>query len=661
MTQEEQYRQQLQPYFQGKDSVILDKLLEHAAYLYSGLYRYSGESYFLRCLRLTTEKILKLEPDRATIMATVLISACYSSRCDLGVIEDLFGLEVRKLVECLGKINAIKSRYSSSDTKVISDMFLTLADDIRVVIIRLADRIENLETLQFKSVDKQKANAREILDVYVPICSKLGLYEYKLVLEDLAFRYVFPQEYEQLKSDLAEYMSESQKNIEDIKHELESLMFRNGFLVSVSGRVKNLFSIYKKLKKKTATLFDIYDIYAMRIVLKTDENSEDSQEDIERLYKMLSLLHSKYNYLPDRFKDYVMHPKRNGYKSLHTALLGLNFKDGKKPTEVQIRTAAMHKFAENGVAAHWLYKESHHMKHDENLMKALSDLRKNLDNIDSSTAVLKMNLYQDRIFVMTPDNLVKELPVESTPIDFAFSVHSDVGHYCQLARVNGSVVPLDYKLKNGDIVEIVTGSKLNTKLSWLEFAKSKFARNRIKNYFRSLDKDSLLDQGKEELNLLLEKLKMDKLDEDLLFLKTYKGKAIAQKERQEILESIGAGVVSPSLVFRNATGKSPENLMSIERGKAAIRKPIGAARSDLSLIGLRVGGRLIIGGEKHMPYRLSSCCKPKLVDDVIAYVTKVKGISIHKTSCKFVMKAAKDRLLDVQLEVPAEPAKTPGN
>jgi len=649
MTQEEIYRQQLEPYFPGKDRQILDKLLEHAAYLYKSLYRYSGESYFLRALRLTTEKILKLGPDQATIIATVLISACYSPRSDLNKIEKLFGAEVRGLVESLGKINSIKSRYSSSDTKIISKMFLTLADDIRVVIIRLADRIENMETLQFKSKEKQKANAREILDVYVPICSRLGLYEYKLILEDLAFRYVFPQEYDQLKMEMEEYISESQKNIEEIKHELESLMFRNGFEVTVSGRIKNLFSIYKKLKKKTATLWEIYDIYAMRIVLKTDENKEDIQDDIEKLYKMLSVLNSKYDSLPDRFKDYVMNPKPNGYKSLHTALIGLNFKDKKKPTEVQIRTAAMHKFAENGFAAHWLYKESRHLPHDENLMKALSDLRKNVGNIDSSTAVLKMNLYKDRIFVLTPENLVKELPVEATPVDFAFAIHSDIGNHCQLARVNGNAVALDYQLKNGDIVEITTGPKVNTKLSWLEFAKSKLARNRIKNYFRTLDKDSLLDQGRDELNLLLEKLKMEKLDEHLLLLKTYKGKNISLKVRQEILEEIGAGTVSPSLVFRNATGKSPESLIFPERAKSSLKKSLVLPKRDMQRTVRQGGAFLVIGGERDMPYRISSCCKPKLTDNIVAYVTRMKGVSIHKMSCSFVVNAAPDRLLEAKL------------
>ncbi len=652
---EQQYIDQLAPYFPGKDREILDKALEHAGYLYKSLYRYSGESYYQRALRLTCEKILRLNPDRATIIASILISACYSPRCDLKKIEELFGAEVCRLVSALGKINSIKSRYSSSDTKVISNMFLTLAEDIRVILIRLADRIENLETLQFKTQEKQKANAREILDVYVPIASKLGLYEFKLQLEDMAFKYVFPEEYEALKKEMEEYLGQTRKTIEETKNELESLMLKNGFEVQVSGRLKNLFSIYKKLKKKTRTLNEIYDVYALRVVLKSDEDvEEDSQEDIEKLYKMLSVLHSEYEHLPDRFKDYVSNAKSNGYQSLHTALVGLNSADPKKPTELQIRTSAMHKFAEHGYAAHWLYKERNKLPQDERLMNALNDLRTSLKTIDISTAELKMNLYNDRVFVLTPDNLVKELPLGSTPLDFAFAVHSEVGHHYYMAKVNGNAVALDYEMKNGDVVEVVTTPKVNTKLSWMEFVKTKQARNRIKNYFRSVDKDSLLEQGREELNALLERLKMAQLDENMIFLKSYKGKNLSVKEREELLEEIGAGVISPSQVFRNVMGKSAESLLNPQRAG----KPQSARVKIVPKLAAKASGgtlKLLIGGEKNMPYRMSNCCKPRLSDRIVGYITKTKGVSIHRVNCNFVSNAPSERLLEARLEV-EEPA-----
>lgn len=655
MSEITKYRELLNPYFQGDDQVILDNLLKYADNLYDSLYRYSGESYFDRALRLTCDKILKLNPDQATIIASVLINATYSPKCDLNEIQKLFGDEVKYLVESLDKIDSIKSRYSESDTKVIGNMFLTLAEDLRVIIIRLADRIENMETLEFKSVEKQKANAREILDVYVPIASRLGLYEFKLILQDLAFKYVYPEDYKNLKNEMDEYLSHTQKTIDDMKHELENLMFRSGFDVKVSGRVKNLFSIFNKLKKKTATLDDLYDVFALRIVLNTDENiEEDKAESIEALYKILSLLNARYTNLPDRFKDYIANPKPNGYRSLHIAVIGLNSKNSQKPTEIQIRTASMHKFAEQGFAAHWLYKENKSAENNENLMKVLNDLRENLSSIDHSVSELKMNLYPNKVFVLTPNNLVKELPIKSTPVDFAFAVHSDIGMHCQLAKVNGHVVPLDYQLKNGDIVEVLTSNNVTVKLNWLETVKTKLAKSKIKNYFKTLDSDVLLQKGRDELNLLLSKLQMPKLDDNLSFLKTYKGKSMGLKDREAVLEELGGGTISVNTVFKNAYGISIDSLMKKEKNAKHISfKKVLIPKTDLDKPVNLNNSRLIIGGELNMPYRLSNCCKPKLSDNIVGYITKVKGVSIHKINCVFVRTANKNRLLEARLEYKA--------
>jgi guanosine-3',5'-bis(diphosphate) 3'-pyrophosphohydrolase len=646
MKLEELYKKKLQPYFPAEHGQVLDKVLEHAHFLYDSLYRYSGESYYLRALRLTTEKILKLNPDQATIIASILISACYSPRCDLDKIEKLFGEEVRGLVESLGKINSIKSRYSASDTKVISKMFMTLAYDFRVILIRLADRIENMETLEFKSIEKQKANAREILDVYVPIASRLGLYDMCLTLEDLAFKYVYPQEYQDLKHDLDEYMSKSERSMERIQKEIEILLKQNGFKARVSCRIKNIYSIYKKLKRKTATLSDVYDIYAMRIILPSRGEEIDNSEDIEKLYAVLSLLNAKYQTLNDRFKDYVSHPKKNGYQSLHTAVIGLDAVDAEKPTEIQIRTELMHRFAENGFAAHWAYKESSEMQNEEKLLRALEDLRNNLVGSDIRTIPLKMNLYEDKVFALTPDNLVVDLPVGATPVDFAYAIHTEVGHACYLAKVNGAVVPLDYNLKSGDIVEIVRSPKPVPKLSWLGFVKTKLARNRIKNYFRSLNHQTLLDQGRMALDEVLERAKLEPLDDQYSFLKNYKGRNTTFKDREVILESIGAGRFTAMTAFRNAYGKSLELVL------AGTRLP--RQRSALPIRNVKklsaVSAKLVIGGEKNMPYRLSSCCKPKLTEQLVAYITKAKGVSVHKVGCRFLRNADASRLLEARLE-----------
>ena len=546
MIKAQKYRDQLEQYFASEeDQKLLNELLAHAAYLYESLYRYSGESYFLRCLRFTVDKILPLHPDKTMIMASILISACYSSRCDLDKIEKLFGKEVCDLVTSLGKINGIKSRYSFSDTRIISKMFLTLAKDFRVILIRLAERIENAETLQYKGVEKQKANAREILDVYVPIASRLGLYKYRLILEDLAFKYVYPQEYDVVKKDVDDYLVKSLQNIEVIKKELKRFLKENGIEVEVSGRLKNLYSLYKKLKRKTSTLDELYDVFAYRIILPTNKNLEtDSKEDLEKLYAILSLLHKKYKYLPDRFKDYIMNPKKTGYQSLHTVVVGLDLGDPKKPVEIQIRTDKMHHYSESGKASHWLYKESQHQPMDEELMKALKELKANKFS-DDRTAALKMDLFPDRIFVLTPDNLVKELPIDATPVDFAYSIHSDIGHGCYLAKVNGQVVSLDHALKSGDIVEIVANKKMDPKLSWLSFVKTHNAKNRIRNYFRGMDDGDLIVLGKNRINELLDKSGLAQLDENL-------------KQAQQIINTLDCLGVEPQVSLEHLKQQSSQ-------------------------------------------------------------------------------------------------------
>ncbi|MBD3270804.1 HD domain-containing protein, partial [Candidatus Peregrinibacteria bacterium] len=559
LAEERKYFERLKPFFEGNEK-LFTSLKDHAAYLYEQLYRYSGESYLKRSLRITVDKILPLNPDLDMLVTSVLISACYSPRCDLKQIKKLFGKNVMEMVESLGKINSIKARYSNTDTNVIKKLFLALAVDLRVILIRLIDRIDNLETLEFKSEEKQKANAKEILDVYVPIASQLGLYEITLKLEDLAFKYVHPNEYHQLKKDINDYLSRSKASMEEVRKELESTLLNAGFNVEVKGRIKSVFSIYKKLKKKTRTLDKIYDIYAMRVILQTSSLDYDTRDDIEKIYAILSFLHSKYESLTDRFKDYVANPKKNGYQSLHTALLGLNSRDLSKPTEIQIRTDRMHNFAELGMAAHWLYKDAKGGKEnlDKTFFELLNSLRQHLDVDHSRSASLKMDLYPDRIFVVTKDSLVKDLPKGATCVDFAYALDPEIGHTCFLAKVNGVAKSLDYELQNGDTVEILTDNKLSPKLSWLSFVKTKHAKNRIQNYFRSLDEENLLETGKQLLNKLLKELNMPLLDESLSFLRTYHGKVLTISERKNLLEDLGAGQITVNKVFEDCFGQSFE-------------------------------------------------------------------------------------------------------
>ncbi len=649
MSREQIYIAKLKPYFQDDELVLLDKVIDYARYLYESLYRHSGESYMQRALRLTAEKIVRLQPDQQTIVASILSSAYYSPRYDKHRVRDLFGDEVATMVESLGKINSIKARYSDTDHAIIRRMLLAIAYDIRVILIRLMDRIDSLETLEFMDEEKQKHSAREILEVYVPIASQLGLYEISLQLEDLAFRHVFAQDYENLKKDLEEYLSKTKSSMEEVKKDLEEMLKKEGFDVRVNGRIKNMYSIYKKLKKKTRPLDQIYDIYAMRIILNSKKGEIDSRDDIQKLYAILSFLHSKYEYLSDRFKDYVANPKVNGYQSLHTAVIGLNSKDPTKPTEIQIRTEKMHQLSEFGKAAHWMYKGHDAREAEGSYVDILKDLRNNVATEDSRTASLKMDLYPDRVFVMTPDNLIKDLPKGATPVDFAYSLSSITGHTCYLAKINGTTRPLNYVLQNGDVVEILTDSKLSPKLSWLSFVVTKHAKNRIKNYFRELDEEDLVDQGKAELNELLKEVNFPLLDADNSFLGTYKRRRTVPKERARLLEEIGSGDITAREIFRDAYGESFEDVKRelIARRKKDELKDILPTRSNVH--NDDSSNNLLIGGERHIPYKLATCCKPKITDDVVAFTTKGATVSVHRVSCKMVKKADPARLLEVRI------------
>ncbi len=648
MLKEQQYIRQLEVFFPGDSRNTLEAALEHARYLYDSLYRYNGETYFLRSVRLTAEKLIKYSPDQTAILASILISAVYSPRCDLTKIEQLFGSEVRAIVESLGKINSIKSRYSTSDTTVIRQMFLTLAYDIRTIIIRLLERIDNLETLDFKSPEKQKANAKEILDVYVPIASRLGFYEIITKLEDIAFKYVYPREYAILEQDLKQYLSKSKRSMDDVKQQLTKLCLELGYEVEVSGRIKHLFSIFKKLKKKNRQLDEIYDIYAMRLVLKTGEGPINNAADIEKIYALLAELNKRYESLPDRYKDYVAKPKSNGYQSLHLAIVGLHSDDRAKPTEVQIRTDKMHRQAEYGMAAHWVYKEN--TQDDEVEIQLLNEKKKSVVFHDSADKMRSlMRNWEDKIFVMTPDSLVKELPSGSTSIDLAYALDAALGHSCVGVKINGVAKPLDYELRNGDVVEIVTGNVPNPKLSWLGFVVTQNARNRIKSFYSTKENEDLYAQGLTDMNKLLEQVRFPLLTDNLDFLANYNGRALSYEQRHELLEDIGAGVISPSEVFEGVYGKAPELVIYGERQKEENRFRIlqaGLSRKK----GLQgQSASLLIGGEADIPYKISSCCKPELRDQLIAYMTRSKGISLHKATCKFLKSVQKSRLLEVKL------------
>ncbi|MBD3328141.1 RelA/SpoT family protein [Candidatus Peregrinibacteria bacterium] len=623
-------------------------------------FRLNGDPYYEHWLQVV-DILLDLRPDEATIIATFLNGVENRDDFDEEVIKNKFGKEVLFLVKSIAAVRHIRSRDVKSETENIRRMLLTMAQDIRVIFIKLAQAIRNIETLDVRAPQKQKAVAQETLDIFVPIASQLGLYSIKGRLEDNAFKFIKPEEYKMVKEDLDEYIKKRGHTIDDIKKILEKLAGDVGYNVRVEGRIKSLFSIYKKLKLKNATTLDeIYDIYAMRIILP-DIKDDDGNPVYSHLYEVLGKIHDKWQPLPERFKDYVSISKPNGYQSLHTAVVGLS-PDVKQPTEIQIRTKKMHEEAEYGLATHWLYEDGKKdLKHatkrrfslknlstkaaDEGRFYAWMDFftqfQKQYHANKGITKSVPISAFSDRIFVLTPAGDVKDLPKGSTPVDFAYLIHTDLGNKCQFAKVNGQIVPLNYKLRNGETIEIGTHVNANPNPSWLSFVKTAGAKTKIKNYLRSLDKEYHFREGKEIVNKYLQKYGFPPLDDDLRLFKEYNNRKLSIKERVGLIEEIGNGSVMVTSVLRKILGSRLNE-----------RKAAGIKSSKKKILPAPKGGanqnEIFIAGASGLPYKIANCCQPKKGDPIVGYITRDHIVTIHSQKCKMLREARDERMLDAK-------------
>ncbi|HLG25429.1 MAG TPA: TGS domain-containing protein, partial [Candidatus Gracilibacteria bacterium] len=469
-----------------------------------------------------------------------------------------------------------------------------------------------------------------------------------------------PRQYEHLKADLEEHMAQRESSIDDIKKELRNFLHEHGIEAEVEGRVKNLYSIYKKLKLKShTTLADVFDVFAIRIIVPTKYNQQNKEVN-DHLYALLGLIHSRWRPIGDRFKDYVAVPKPNGYQSLHTAVVGLS-RSLVQPTEIQIRSQRMHSEAEYGIASHWLYevtkksvKKGQSIFSAENLSDEQSPIKKYVDWIQSVSRAqgdlkngkdlleaLKIDAFTDRIYVMTPTGDIKDLPQGATPVDFAYAVHTDIGHRCQLARVNGSVVPMDYALKNGDIVEIVLGKHPQPKPVWLSYVKTTGAKNKIRAFIRSMDKEHSLRTGKEMINKLLEKMGKPPLDETFSIFKMYNGKRFSLKDRIGLVEEIGNGSVLALPVVKKVFGvHGPLS----ERVQQPLKFVLPVKKSG------RQAGKddVFIAGEAGLPYRFANCCKALPGLPIVGYINRGHSVIVHLQSCKHLRHAASERILEAR-------------
>jgi GTP pyrophosphokinase len=635
----------------------IKKAFEFSSRAYGDHKRLNGDSVMRHAIE--TAKILtNLKVDEETIISALLHEVPEYTSYTVHEISKKFGKNVGVLVSAFEKISSVKVTNDRREIESLRKMFLVMARDLRVVLIKLADRLHNLQTLDVHPRGKQKKIARETLEIFVPIASRLGVYEIRSTLEDLCFKFLYPDEYNIIQEQLKDLGKKRKNAIRYIQNDVEDFLKSLNIEGRISGRYKNTYSIYKKLKRKgKSSVSDIQDIYALRIIIPTVFD-ESGNEDVSALYHLIGLFHNKWKPLPGRFKDYIGFPKPNGYRSLHTTVIGLAPHSLKEPVEIQIRTQKMHEEAEYGIAAHWLYKETKnsipekqraHMEWIQHLAKMSKKMEGDTQNEVMSE--LKFDLFQDRIFVYTPKGEVRDLPAGSTPVDFAYSVHTDVGNKCVMAKANGNIVSLDYELQNGDVIEILTRTESEPKLQWLTFVKTSGARMKIKNYFRALNKDEHYREGKRLINEKLIQLGKQKLDPKLSVLREYDGKKLTLKEREEILRMVGNGSMLSSAVIRKVF--TQDDLM----GEDDIKKP-GILPAYKKITESEIGKHISVGGEKGLAVKIAKCCKPSFGQPIAGYITRGRAISIHKKNCRVFKASNPERRIETKwIGIPDEEFK----
>ena len=660
----------------------IDKAYEFAKAAHEGQKRYSGEDYIMHPVA-AAGILLRLHPDLETIQACLLHDVTEDTERTLEEVEREFGGDVAKLVKGAEKLSLVKLKEDDIRAEKWKDMFLAMAKDIRIVFIKLADRLHNMQTLEHVPDHKRERIARESLEVHAAIASRLGIYNLKSEIEDLCFMHLYPEEYKELSEVLYKHRGRSAECMKYATSQVEQLLMREGVKVKqVKGRMKHLWSLRQKMiRYDTDAIEDIYDNFAVRVILP-DEGD---------IYSALGVIHGEFIPLQDRFKDYAAVPKPNGYKSLHTTVVGLGGELYEEPTEIQIRTEQMHKEAELGIASHWTYKlggkmkksldrERHFKLHSalqkvnaenldivgvvgdwiekyqgmmpedrakveklllvhglsevdlDNIMKGRSQGNLSLHpDVDQQLAWLRglaeeekpnadIDLYPDKIFVLTPGRDVVELPRGATPIDFAFAIHTEVGTKMVHAKVNGRIVPLDYELRNGEVVEVGTRRNAKPNRYWLSIAKTSSAKSKIKNWFNKQDYEGNVVAGREMLNKQLAFLGKPALDDKLFALKEYAGQVRTLHEREQILESIGLGTTTAAQVVKT--------LHPGETSQSKAQKEVDSLSYD------ELTKKVLVTGEEDLPVVLSSCCKPKPPAAIIGYVARGQTIRVHRQSCR---------------------------
>lgn len=624
-------------YITRKNSLsLIEKAFQYAEKMHQNQFRRSGEPYIMHPLEVAII-LTSFNAGPTTIAAGLLHDVLEDTNISYQELKEQFGEEITRLVDGVSKLGQIK--YVSKEQALAQNyqkMFLAMARDIRVIIIKLADRLHNMRTLQYMPQEKQIAISKETLEIFAPIAHRLGMYRLKSELEDRCLRYIDSEEYYYIASLINEKQREREADINNMIEEISALLKEYNIEFEIKGRVKNIYSVHKKMREKNKEFTEIFDLLALRLIVN----------DEATCYHVLGLIHGNFKPIPKRFKDYIAMPKPNMYQSLHTTVIGPNG----KIFEVQIRTQEMDDIAEFGVAAHWAYKENRNNSAEQEHIEMQKKLKWYKEMVEYSESdeeasdivdLMKDDIFSANVYVFTPNGDVLDFPTGATPIDFAYRIHSEVGNKTVGAIVNGKIVPLTYELQTGDVVEIKTSKQsYGPSEDWLKIVKTQHARGKIKQFFNKQNRSLIIEQGKEIVNKALEGKVPSVMDflSDEKFLGKFKKQGINNVE--DLLYAVGKKTISIHTILQKCEQQAPgldikAILEQLEEKQEKLKKQTS---SDTGII---------VPGLDNPQIRISKCCSPIPGDKIVGYVTKGKGITVHKEECKNISDSEKERFIEV--------------
>ena len=607
---------------QNRDDEDIKKIEDaynFAKRLHEGQYRISEEPYIIHPVEVA-KILVDLKVDTNTLIAAFLHDILEDTATEPIEIEQRVGKDVLNLVQGVTKLG--KLQFKSKEERQAENfrrLFIAMASDIRIIFLKLADRLHNMRTLNFMAANKQQKIARETLDIFAPLANRLGIGRIKAELEDLSLRYLEPEKYFEIAQLVSQTKAEREMTVKLLIDKISQDVKKSGINAQITGRAKHYYSIYSKMKRLNIAFHDLYDITAVRVIVDNEKEC----------YEVLGLIHSQFKPIPGRFKDYIAMPKGNLYQSLHTSVIGPR----SKPLEVQIRTWEMHEIAEYGVAAHWRYKEKGSQKANNpadmqfSWMRKMVEYEKDMTNAEDYVNSVKLDLFSDQVFAFTPNGDVLDLPVNATPVDFAYRIHSDVGHKTIGALINGRIAQLDTKLHNGDIVEILTSKTPAPRLDWLNFVVTKQASSKIKQWFKKNNREDHVEAGKSNLEHELTKSVFDDYVKQGEFDRV--AAQMNYQSAEDLFAALGYGETTLNKIINKL--KKPEKKAPETNFHASNRK-----KSEKDIVGL-----------EGLMYSFARCCSPIPGEPIVGVVTRSKGVSVHRIDCKTLENVQPERMMDI--------------